>query len=116
MAVILNSNPDNVKAAVLLTGTTVLYIDKGVTIEEPMFCTMSPGKVQGEVGISFSPVLALSGETTSQPLNGALILVTYTPSGEIIQAFTEFLTGLRAAKAGIAMPGNGASRGLGLVK
>lgn len=116
MVAIIGNEDDNIRAAVLLTGTTVLYIDKGIAIEEPMFCTMSPGKQQGEVGLSFSPVLALSGDTSCGPLNGALVLTTYKPSPEIAQAFSEFLLGLRAAKAGIAMPGNGGRPGLGIIK
>lgn len=104
MVAVIGTSKTNVMASVLESGMTVIYIDHGVTIEEPMFCITQGGEAPGQLGIQFVPVLMMTDEKACKPLNQSMVLVSYKPNESVSSAYEEFLIGLRAAKAGIVLP------------
>lgn len=98
-----------VRAAVLLTGSEVIYIDHGLNIEEPAFCVAQAGRKSGEIQIGFVPMMKYSEAAMCSQLNGNLILMTYDVESSIRSAYLEFVQQIRAGRSNIVIPQNGMS-------
>lgn len=95
---------EKIMVATLVTGQMLVFKDNVVNIEEPCFAVPIPGQNPNQINITFQPLLLLSSENYCQPLNGALVLVSYPADKDISRAYRQFVDTLKAQRSGIVAP------------
>ena len=110
-----------IKCAIMHNGQSIIYgsndaaagVEGSVYMEEPMLASigMTP---DGRPGIQLVPLLRF-GMDESALIKKESIMAMYEVSPDVVNAYENFIVGLKAARAGIEMPTQPAG-GIHLVK
>lgn len=96
---------EKVMVAVLMNGASVIYVDAGVTIIEPMILKTVNGRSKEEVGIGFEPLLRFGEAESCEGINPNCVIVKYAAASELAGAYLESCKQLKAQRAGLVAPG-----------
>jgi hypothetical protein len=98
-------NTEKVMVAVLMSGISIIYVDAGVTIMEPMIIKVANGRSAEEIGIGFDPLMKFGDAESCDGINPACVIVKYPATAQLAGVYLESCKQFKAQRAGLVAPG-----------